>query len=168
MLLLSLIGNRDDGTGRHRGDGLGCDGEGYTADELGSLRVRGLDAAAVAVAKLLDAAKGVRKRVAGRDGVHGRNATDAKEEGGEPIDVNPRARALEEKVRRQGAIERAMEVPGKLNHLLLKNTYADDANRPGTVAVAVDDVDVDDVSDMDGRTWLVADDVRVARAFSHG
>lgn len=51
-----------------------------------------------------------------------------------------------------------MEVTGELNHLLFHNTQADDADIPRTVAIAVENVDLDNVPDTEGGAGLVADD----------
>ncbi len=116
---LPLVGDGAGATGAsRRGNGKRSDGEGDTADELGLLGVRGVDAAAVSVAKLLDAAQRLRERVTGRDGVHGREATEAKDEGGEPADADPATWALEKHVRRQRTVLWAVKVTCDLNHLL--------------------------------------------------
>lgn len=148
---------------------LARDSEEDTAIELTSFGVSLLDVVVLVVTQCFDSADGVGKGLADGNcvGCIGQ-ATESEEEGGQLVHVNPAARALEKHVSRQSTVERAMEVAGELNHFLFNHTQADDSNIPRAIAIAVENVDLDDVADVDGRAGLVADDERVGHTFPNG
>lgn len=90
-----------EGTSGGAGDRLVGDGEEDATDQLTPFGVSGIDAATVAVSERLDAAECIGKRMAAGNGIGGAgDATESKEEGGQPVHLDPATRALEEHVRR--------------------------------------------------------------------